>query len=111
MTNFKVPVWGYWMMGIGFAAFVAMLIAYIHKNRGFRRPVFASPYVLWLIVFTVIPCLLSLIHPTCSISVIWKRRRPGLEILRRPGDIIPSAFRMSGQWSPEPTPHFSMTVS
>ena len=58
MTNFKVPVWGYWMMGIGFAAFVALLVAYIHKNRGFRRPVFASPYVLWLIVFTVLPCLL-----------------------------------------------------
>ena len=58
MTNFKVPVWGYWMMGIGFAAFVALLIAYIRKNRGFRRPVFASPYMLWLIVFTVIPCFL-----------------------------------------------------
>ena len=58
MTNFQVPVWGYWLMGIGFAAFIALLIAYIHKNRGFRRPIFASPYVLWLIVFTVIPCLL-----------------------------------------------------
>ena len=58
MTDFHVPVWGYWMMGLGFAAFVALLISYIHKNRGFRRPIFASPYVLWIIVFTVIPCLL-----------------------------------------------------
>ena len=58
MTNFQVPVWGYWLMGVGLAAFVGLLIAYIHKNRGFRRPVFASPYVLWIVVFTVIPCLL-----------------------------------------------------
>ena len=58
MTNFKVPVWGYWMMGIGLAAFIGLLVAYLHKNRGFRRPIFASPYVLWIIVFTVIPCLL-----------------------------------------------------
>ena len=28
MTNFQVPVWGYWMMGVGFAAFIGMLIAY-----------------------------------------------------------------------------------
>ncbi|MBQ6255058.1 MAG: ABC transporter permease [Clostridia bacterium] len=45
-------------MGIGFAAFIGLLIAYIHKNRGFRRPIFASPYVLWLVIFTVIPCFL-----------------------------------------------------
>ena len=51
MTNFQVPVWGYWIMGVGFAAFIGLLVAYIRKNRGFRRPVFASPYVLWLVVF------------------------------------------------------------
>jgi len=58
MTNFKVPVWGYWIMGIGLLAFLALLVIYIRKNRGFKRPIFASPYVLWLVVFTVIPCLL-----------------------------------------------------
>ena len=58
MTDFQVPSWGYWVMGIGFIVFIALLVAYIHKNRGFKRPFFASPYVLWLVVFTVIPCLL-----------------------------------------------------
>lgn len=58
MTNFQVPVWGYWVMGLGLAAFIALLVMYIRQNRGFRRPIFASPYVLWLIIFTVIPCLL-----------------------------------------------------
>ncbi len=58
MTSFQVPGWGYVLMAVGFAAFIALLIAYIVVNRGFKRPVFASPYVLWIIVFTVIPCLL-----------------------------------------------------
>lgn len=58
MTDFQVPVWGYWIMGVGFAAFLTLLVLYVRKNRGFKRPLFASPYVLWLVVFTVIPCLL-----------------------------------------------------
>ena len=58
MTNFEVPVWGYWIMGLGFAAFFGLLGYYIYKNRGFRRPIFATPYMIWLIVFTVVPCLL-----------------------------------------------------
>ena len=24
MTNFEVPVWGYWIMGLGFAAFFGL---------------------------------------------------------------------------------------
>ena len=58
MTSFHVPAWGYGLMIAGFAVFVALLIAYIVMNRGFKRPIFASPYILWIIVFTVIPCLL-----------------------------------------------------
>ena len=54
MTNFEVPVWGYWIMGLGFAAFFGLLGYYIYKNRGFRRPIFATPYMIWLIVFTVV---------------------------------------------------------
>ncbi len=58
MTNFQVPVWGYWLMGLGLLVFIGLLVAYIRQNRGFRRPIFASPYILWLIIFTVLPCLL-----------------------------------------------------
>ena len=58
MTNLQVPVWGYWLMGIGLALFLGLLILYVRQNRGLKRPIFASPYVLWIIIFTVIPCLL-----------------------------------------------------
>ena len=58
MTDFQVPVWGYWVMGAGLAAFLTLVGMYVKKNRGFKRPLFASPYVLWLALFTVIPCLL-----------------------------------------------------
>ena len=58
MTNFQVPGWGYGAMGIGLGIYLVLLVLYIRQSRGFRRPVFASPYVLWLVIFTVIPCLL-----------------------------------------------------
>ena len=58
MMGFVIPSWGYWLMGAGFAAFVALLVVYIHRHRGLNRQLFASPYVLWLVIFTVIPCLL-----------------------------------------------------
>ena len=37
MTNLQVPVWGYWIMSVGFAVFLGLLIAYLVKNKGFRR--------------------------------------------------------------------------
>lgn len=58
MTDFQVPAWGYWLMYVGIAAFIALIVFYVRKNHGFKRPLFASPYVLWIVVFTVIPCLL-----------------------------------------------------
>ncbi len=42
----------------GLVVFIALLIKYLVQNRGMKRPVFASPYILWIVVFTVIPCLL-----------------------------------------------------
>lgn len=58
MTSLSIPVWGYAVMVLGLGAFVALLVAYIRRNRGIKRPVFASPYILWIILFTVVPCLL-----------------------------------------------------
>ncbi len=58
MTNLNLPVWGYWLMGLGLAFFIGMIVLYAVKYHGFRRPIFASPYILWIIVFTVLPCLL-----------------------------------------------------
>ena len=58
MTDFHVPSWGYWLMGLCFVGFIALVVWYIHQHRGLTRPFFASPYILWLVIFTVIPCLL-----------------------------------------------------
>lgn len=58
MADFRIPGWSYWVMGIGFALFIALVVFYIVKNRGLKRPVFASPYMLWIVIFTVIPVLL-----------------------------------------------------
>lgn len=58
MTNLHVPVWGYIIMGMGLAAFIFLLVKYILRNRGLKRPIFASPYILWIVIFTVVPCLL-----------------------------------------------------
>lgn len=58
MTNLQVPVWGYIIMGLGLAAFIFLLVKYILRNRGLKRPIFASPYILWIVIFTVVPCLL-----------------------------------------------------
>ena len=58
MTNLQVPVWGYWLMAAGLLCFLALVGKHIHRNRGFKRTLFASPYILWIIVFTVIHCFL-----------------------------------------------------
>ena len=36
MTDFQVPSWGYWVMGIGFIVFIALLVAY--SGRSLPRP-------------------------------------------------------------------------
>ena len=58
MTDFHVPVWGYVIMGLGLVTFLFLLVKYILHHRGLKRPIFASPYILWIVIFTVVPCLL-----------------------------------------------------
>ena len=42
----------------GLAFFIALLVISVRRNRGIRRPLFAMPYTLWMILFTVLPCIL-----------------------------------------------------
>ena len=58
MLNLKMPVWGAWLMGAALIGFIALLAVYIRRNRGMKRSMFASPYTLWMVVFTVLPILL-----------------------------------------------------
>lgn len=58
LTTFELPIWAYLLMGLGLIGFIALTASYVRRNHGVNRPLFASPYVLWIIIFTVVPCLL-----------------------------------------------------
>ncbi|MBR0320670.1 MAG: hypothetical protein IIX10_06385 [Clostridia bacterium] len=58
MLDIKMPVWGTWLMALGFIAFIAMLVLYIRRHKGVSRSLFASPYSLWMVIFTVLPIIL-----------------------------------------------------
>ncbi|MDO4484766.1 MAG: ABC transporter permease [Clostridia bacterium] len=56
--NVSLPWWAYAAMGVGLMLFVAMIAVSVKRNHGIRRPLFASPYILWIVIFTVIPVIL-----------------------------------------------------
>ena len=60
MSRFDVslPWWAWVLMGIGLAGFVAMVAVSIVRNRGMKRSLFASPYALWMIIFTIVPLVI-----------------------------------------------------
>ncbi len=53
-----LPWWAYTLMGVGGLCFVVLVILSIRRNHGIKRSLFASPYTLWMILFTVLPCIL-----------------------------------------------------
>ena len=58
MYNTSLPWWAWALMGAGLAIFVALLAVSLRRNRGMKRSLFASPYILWMILFTILPVLL-----------------------------------------------------
>ena len=58
LTNMSIPWWAWAVMGVGLVIFVAMIAMTIKRNRGMHRSLFASPYTLWMIIFTVVPVIL-----------------------------------------------------
>ena len=46
------------IFGVLTAGVLFGVVNHIRKSRGFREPVFAAPYIWWIIIFTVVPCLL-----------------------------------------------------
>ena len=58
MLNMTLPWWGWGMMGIGLVLFIIMIAVSIRRNQGVKRSLFASPYALWMILFTVVPVIL-----------------------------------------------------
>ena len=57
-ADMTLPWWAWAMMIAGLVAFIAMLVVSVRRHGGIRRPLFASPYALWMILFTVLPVIL-----------------------------------------------------
>ena len=58
MTNLKLPAWAGWAMGIGVVLFIGLIALSVRRNHGVKRSLFATPYTLWMIIFTLLPCVL-----------------------------------------------------
>jgi len=58
MLNMTLPWWGWALMSIGLVCFIAMIAVSVRRNHGVKRSLFASPYALWMILFTVVPVIL-----------------------------------------------------
>ena len=53
-----LPWWAFALMGVGLALFVGLIVISVRRNHGVKRSLFASPYALWIILFTVLPVIL-----------------------------------------------------
>ena len=58
MISMRFPPWAIGAMILGLAGFAVMVAANVRQNRGVKRSLFAYPYSLWMVVFTIIPLLL-----------------------------------------------------
>ena len=58
ISSFRLPAWCVWLLAAGIAVFIVLVALYIRRNRGFKRPLFAMPYTLWMVLFTIVPCIL-----------------------------------------------------
>lgn len=57
-NGLSVPWWAIAVMIAGLIAFVAVIVTSVVRNRGIKRSIFAGPYALWMIIFTVVPILI-----------------------------------------------------
>ncbi len=56
--DMSLPWWAIGLMVMGLAAFAGMIAVSIRRNRGVKRSLFAAPYTLWMILFTIVPVIL-----------------------------------------------------
>ena len=56
--SFDLPDWSGWVLAAAMVGFLVMAFSAVRKNQGMKRSFFSSPYTLWMILFTVIPCVL-----------------------------------------------------
>ena len=56
--NLNLPTWLVWLFLALLVAFVVFGIISVKRSNGIKRSFFASPYAVWMILFTVVPVLL-----------------------------------------------------
>lgn len=56
--DMSLPWWTWALMLAGLGAFIGMITLSIRRNRGVKRSLFAAPYTLWMILFTIVPVIL-----------------------------------------------------
>ena len=58
IRSLELPPWAGWLLCLFLLSFVALSLWMVRRNNGMKRSFFASPYTLWMILFTLIPCVL-----------------------------------------------------
>lgn len=58
MTDLKLPAWAGWAVGLALLLFIGLIVLSVKRNHGIKRSLFASPYSLWMAIFTILPCVL-----------------------------------------------------
>ena len=56
--NTSLPWWAWGMMGAGMAVFLLLVVRSVIVNHSVKRSLFASPYIWWILIFTVLPIIL-----------------------------------------------------
>lgn len=58
MIDLQLPAWAGWAMAVGLALFVLLVALSVRRHHGIKRSLFAAPYSLWMLIFTLLPCIL-----------------------------------------------------
>lgn len=56
--NLNIPSWMVWTFIAGLVGFIVLGVLSVKRSNGIKRSFFASPYTLWMVLFTVVPVLL-----------------------------------------------------
>ena len=56
--SFSLPGWSIWLLPVAAVSLIVWAVSAVRKSQGLKRSFFASPYTLWMAIFTIIPCVL-----------------------------------------------------
>ena len=69
--DMTLPWWAWALMGVGVAVFAVLVALSIRRNHGVKRSLFATPYTLWMILFTILPVLLIAYYSFTDTAGNW----------------------------------------